>query len=146
MRLLAVTLLLLFAIPLLAFAAEPTVIPDLESGTTVGQATIEVNGRPTRFTQYQGYSIRRASLTDRMGRLVGRSHLICILVSSSERGCHGTYVFPRGNIMVSGIVQTNGYVLAIVGGTGFYNNARGAMRVSPSGAQERHRAFFQLVG
>ncbi len=140
--LLAAAVLLLVAIP--GWAANVRV--DREAQSTVGPATIEVNGRPGKFSQRDGYSIRRASLTDRMGRSVGRSYLLCFSVSEYERGCHGTYTFPRGVIAVAGLVQDDGYVLAVVGGTGFYNNARGAVRVSPSGAQARHRVFFQLVG
>ncbi|MBA2726491.1 MAG: hypothetical protein H0U53_10915 [Actinobacteria bacterium] len=116
------------------------------AGTLVGPATIEVNGRPLSFTQREGYSIRRASLTDRNGRTVGRSYLICFTISKFERGCRGAYTFPRGVITVAGPVQDNGYVLAVTGGTGLYNNARGAMKVTPSGAQTRHRVFFQLIG
>ncbi len=139
--LLTVAVLLLVSIP--DWAANAGV--DREAQSTVGRATIEVNGRPLVFTQREGYSIRRASLTDRMGRRVGRSHLICFSISQFERGCHGTYTFPRGDIVAAGTVQDAGYVLAVVGGTGFYDNARGAVRVSPSGAQARHRVFFQLV-
>ncbi len=146
LTLIVVLVALFAAIPLMAAATEPTVTPALETSATVGRATIEVNGRPTRFTQSSGYTIRRASLTDRIGRPVGRSHLICVLISVGERDCRGTYFFPRGNIVVAGAVQANGYVLAIIGGTGLYDNARGAMKVTPSGATANHRVFFQLVG
>ncbi len=146
---LIIGLLLLLAIPLLATAAEPTIAPTattLETSVSLGRATILVNGESTRFTRSWGYDIRRASLTDRYGRRVGRSHLICILIRMGERGCHGTYVFPRGHIMVAGLIQANSYTLAVIGGTSLYDNARGAVRVSPSGAKANHRVFFQLVG
>ncbi len=154
--------LLLFAgIPLLgtgtepvALAAEPnapTVKPTakkapaaLEESTTIGRATILVSAKPARETGSWGYTIRRASLKDRFGNLVGRSHLLCFLIRKGERNCHGTYVFPRGHIMVSGLVQANSYTLAVIGGTGLYDNARGAVRISPSGPNLR--VFFQLVG
>ncbi len=148
--LLALAVTLLLGIPLLANAAEPTAAgptaATLETSSSIGRATIEVNGRPRTFTQRVGYSIRRAGLTDRLGRPVGRSHLICVLISPGERDCRGTYVFPKGNIMVAGLVQANSYTLAIIGGTGLYDNARGAMKVTPSGATVHHRVFFQLVG
>jgi len=140
--LLAILVLLLLALPVWAATASP----EGETGSTVGRATIEVNGKPSKFTQQDGYSIRRATLTTRDGRLVGRSHLICFTISRWERGCNGTYTFPRGTITVAGTVQANGYFLAVTGGTGFYDNARGAMKVAPSGAALRHRVFFQLVG
>ncbi len=146
MRTLIVGLLLALAIPLLASAAEAPATTELETSTNLGRATIEVNGKPTRFTQTAGYNVRRAALTDRFGRRVGRSYLVCLLISMAERDCHGTYVFPRGHITVAGIVQADGYTLAVTGGTGLYDNARGDMRVAPSGAREVHRVFFQLVG
>ncbi len=147
---LIIGLLLLLGIPLLATAAEPTVAPDtatLETSTSLGRATILVNGESTRFTRSWGYDIRRASLTDRYGRRVGRSHLICILIRMGERGCHGTYVFPRGHIMVSGIVQANAYTLAVIGGTGLYDNARGTLTVTRTHRKPvRDLVIFRLVG
>ncbi len=148
---LIVSLVLLFAgIPLLASAAEPTVEPTaadaLETSANLGRATIRVTGRATRFTRTSGYDVRRAALSDRYGRRVGRSDLICVWISRGERDCRGTYVFPRGHIMVAGLVQANSYTLAVIGGTGLYDNARGTVHVAPSGAQANHRAFFQLVG
>ena len=150
---LIVVLLFLTGIPLLAVAAEPTVKPAaknvpaaLEESTTIGRATILVTGKPARETGAWGYTIRRASLKDRFGNLVGRSHLLCFLIRKGERNCHGTYVFPRGHIMVSGLVQANSYTLAVIGGTGLYDNARGSVHVAPSGARANHRVFFQLVG
>ena len=146
---LIVGLLILLGIPLLATAAEPTVTPDtatLETSANLGRATIVVTGTASRFTRSWGYDVRRAALKDRHGRLVGRSHLLCFLISKAERDCRGVYVFPRGHLMVAGIVQANSYALAVIGGTGLYDNARGAVRVSPSGALANHRVFFQLVG
>ncbi len=136
--------IVLLLIAVLAVVRPPLQVENAQAIT--GPATIVVNGKPSKFTQKDGYSIRRATLTDRFGRLVGRSHLICFQVSKFERGCHGTYHFPKGKITVAGPVQESGYVLSVTGGTGFYDNARGAMQVTPSGAQIRHRVFFQLVG
>jgi len=146
---LIVGLLILLGVPLLATAAEPTAQPTsvaLETSANLGRATILVNGKATRFTETGDYDIRRASLKDRYGNLVGRSDLICILISRGQRDCRGTYVFPRGHIMVAGLVQANSYTLAVIGGTGLYDNARGTVHVAPSGARANHRVFFQLVG
>ncbi len=115
--------------------------------TPIGRATIELNGKPLTFIQRDGYTVRRATLTDRFGRTVGRSHLVCFTVSKYERDCIGVYTLPRGFIRVAGpVLSANSYVLSVTGGSGFYNNARGAMKVTPSTAQTRHRVFFQLVG
>ncbi len=133
-----VTLLVIAVVVLLAFPG---------AGGAVGRATIEVNGRALAFTQRDGYSIRRATLTDRHGRKVGRSHLICFAISKFERDCFGIYFFPKGFIRVAGpVILADSYVLSVTGGSGFYSNVRGSMRVTPSGGQVRHRVFFQLTG
>ncbi|MBA2724514.1 MAG: hypothetical protein H0U53_00860 [Actinobacteria bacterium] len=136
--------IVLLLIAVLAVVRPPLQTEDAQAIS--GPATIVVNGKPLTFTQKDGFNIRRARLTDRYGRVVGRSHLICFTISKYERSCHGLYTFPRGSIRVAGPVLLSSYVLAVTGGTGLYNNVRGAMKVTPSGAQIRHRVFFQLVG
>ncbi len=137
---------LLAVLAVVAPAADSPSVVTVESTTSLGRATIEVNGMPGSVIRRDGYSIRRATLTDRLGRLVGRSHLICVLAARFERSCWGTYSFPRGHITVAGPIQASSYTLAITGGTGLYDNARGFGRVTPSGESARHRVFFQLVG
>ncbi len=128
-------------------AAAVVMLISVPVAISIGRATIEVNGKPLTFTQRDGYTVRRATLTDRFGRSVGRSHLVCFTVSKYEKDCIGVYTFPRGFIRVAGpVLSANSYVLSVTGGSGFYNNARGAMKVTPTGATPRHRVFFQLVG
>jgi hypothetical protein len=84
----------------------------------------------------------------RSKRSIGRSLIVCISSESRDRMCTGTYVFPKGSLAVSGLVQSRLlYEIPIVGGTGLYDNARGTLTVTASHLRPRHEVlFFRLVG
>lgn len=94
--------------------------------------------------------IVRANLYERGGRKhwLGRSAMLCTYVTSSQRTCTTTYTLPRGTIVVSGVITTRLlYELAIVGGTGLYDNARGTLtntviKLKP----RRDLLLFRLAG
>ena len=52
--------------------------------------------------------------------------------TASARGvCRGTYVLPKGELVVGGsILYRQFYDLAVLGGTGLYDNARGTLTVT----------------
>ena len=59
---------------------------------------------------------------------IGRSTMVCTYTSSRDRQCNGTYVLPKGKIVVSGSMRYRGFFkLAVVGGTDLYNNVRGSV-------------------
>jgi hypothetical protein len=62
--------------------------------------------------------------------------------------CRGTYFLPRGKIMVSGSISNREiYELAIVGGTGLYNNARGTFTATRTALRPRREfLIFRLAG
>ena len=62
--------------------------------------------------------------------------------------CRGTYFLPRGKLVVGGSLQYRQfYDLAVVGGTGLYDNARGALTVTRTGRRPvRDLVIFRLVG
>jgi hypothetical protein len=72
---------------------------------------------------------------------IGRSLIVCT-------SCTGTYVLPRGSLVVTGVLQSRLlYELPVVGGTGLYDNARGTLTVTASHLRPRHEVLvFRLVG
>ena len=82
-------------------------------------------------------------------RSIGRSELICTFVDRRRsRVCRGTYFLPKGKIIVGGsLLYRQFYELAVLGGTGLYDNARGTLVVTRMGVHPvRDRMVFRLVG
>jgi hypothetical protein len=82
-------------------------------------------------------------------RSIGHSELVCTFVDSKRsRLCRGTYFLPRGKLVVGGSLSYRQfYELAIVGGTGLYDNARGSLVVTRTDVRPvRDRIVFRLVG
>lgn len=81
-------------------------------------------------------------------RSIGRSLLVCTYSDGPDRSCVGTYILPKGNLVVTGALQTRLlYDIAVIGGTGLYDNARGTLTVTASHLRPRHEVlFFRLVG
>ena len=86
---------------------------------------------------------RRVSTTP-----IGHASLVCTFTIGSERSCRGTYFLPKGNIVVGGSISFRQvFELAVTGGTGLFDNARGTVtatriRKSPRG----EFLLFRLVG
>ena len=77
--------------------------------------------------------IIRQRLFDRARRkLIGRAELMCTFVDSRRsRICRGTYFMPKGRLVVGGSLSFRQfYELAVTGGTGLYDNARGTVTVT----------------
>ena len=128
-----------------------------EAGT--GRATIRINDRVLAVTRIdlgtRGVSpgdqeIVRARLLERgTGTTIGRSELDCTFVDSGRsRSCRGTYILPKGNIVVGGsLLYRQFYGLAVLGGTGLYDNARGTLTVTRTHRKPvRDVIVFRLVG
>jgi hypothetical protein len=81
-------------------------------------------------------------------RPIGRAELICTYVSRRARSCQGTYFLPRGRLVVAGSLRFRMfYELAVIGGTGLYNNARGTLIVTRTGTRPiRDLVLFRLAG
>ena len=60
----------------------------------------------------------------------------------------GTYFLPRGRIVVGGSLRFRQfYELAVLGGTGLYDNARGTLTVTRTHRKPvRDLVIFKLVG
>lgn len=127
-----------------------------EAGT--GPATIRIYDRQLELTRVdigrRGTSpgdveVVQVRLLQRSGTQIGRGELVCTFADSvRSRVCRGTYILPRGKIVVGGsILYRRFYDLAILGGTGLYDNARGTLTVTRTHRSPvRDLLVFRLVG
>ena len=64
-------------------------------------------------------------------KAIGHAKLTCTAVGTTGQSCTGAYFLPKGEIVVEGVITSRLiYELAVVGGTGLYNNVRGALTVT----------------
>lgn len=127
-----------------------------EAGT--GPATIRIYDRQLSVTRVdigrRGTSpgdveVLRVRLLQRSGTTIGRGELVCTFADSvRSRVCRGTYILPRGKLVVGGsILYRRFYDLAVLGGTGLFDNARGTMTVTRTARNPvRDLVVFRLVG
>lgn len=80
-------------------------------------------------------------------RAIGYADLVCTYTTRYARQCSGTYTLPKGRIMVGGAyTHTQFHELAVIGGTGIYDNVRGTLTVTLLRRNpERDMAIFRLV-
>ena len=78
---------------------------------------------------------------------IGHSDITCIDTGTGSENCTGTYFLPKGKIMVGGVIASRlFYELAVIGGTGLYDNVRGILTVTYlDGAPERELVLFRLT-
>jgi hypothetical protein len=78
---------------------------------------------------------------------IGHSDLTCTFTAPFARICSGTFSFPKGKIVVSGsATYRQFYELAVIGGTGLYDNVRGSMTVTVIARRPtRELLLFRLV-
>jgi hypothetical protein len=129
-----------------------------EAGT--GPATIRITDREVQVTRIdvgaQGTSpgdteiIRQQLFNLRVtSEPIGHSELVCTFVDSRRmRVCRGTYVLPKGNVVVGGTLSYRQfYGLAVLGGTGLFDNARGSITVTRTHRRPvRDLVVVRLVG
>jgi hypothetical protein len=129
------------------------------SEAATGPATIRITDRVLALTRVdvgaRGTSpgdseIFRLRLLERgTNAIIGRAELLCTFVDSvRSRVCRGTYFLPKGKLVVGGsILYRQFFELAVLGGTGLFDNARGTLRVTQTQRSPvRHVAVFRLVG
>jgi hypothetical protein len=129
-----------------------------EAGT--GPATIRITDREVQVTRVdvgaRGTSpgdteVLTQQLFNRRvtSKAIGHSELVCTFVDSKRmRVCRGTYVLPRGKVVVGGSLDYRQfYDLAVLGGTGLYDNARGSVTVTRTHRRPvRNLVVMRLVG
>jgi hypothetical protein len=81
-------------------------------------------------------------------RAIGHSELVCMSTGNSSSVCNGTYFLPKGRIVVGGgTTPPLFYELAVLGGTGLYDNARGTLTVTSLRRKPVEELLvFRLVG
>jgi hypothetical protein len=79
---------------------------------------------------------------------IGHSEMVCTYTFGPSRSCRVTYFMPQGRLVAGGDMRFRQlYQLAVLGGTGLYNNARGTLTVTRIKRRPRQeRVVFRLVG
>jgi hypothetical protein len=79
---------------------------------------------------------------------IGRSEIECTFTFGKARVCRGTYFLKKGKLVVGGSISNRDiYELAITGGTGLYNNARGTFTaIRTARGPRREFLIFRLAG
>jgi hypothetical protein len=129
------------------------------SEAATGPATIRITDRQMSFTRTdvgaRGRSPGDVEVVNSLvfnrritPRPLGHYELICTYTVGINRSCSGTIFLPRGKLVVGGTLRFRQfYELAVIGGTGLYNNARGTMTVTRTGRRpSRSLLFFRLAG
>jgi hypothetical protein len=124
-----------------------------------GPAQIPISGQQTSYTRVDvgkrltspgDMEIVRFRLFNRRltSVAIGNAELVCTFTNARSRVCRGTYKLPRGKIIVGGSIQFRQvYELAVLGGTGLYDNARGTMTSTRIRRKPlREFLLFRLVG
>lgn len=138
----AITVLILFVIPQASALTNQSVIAITskaidDRGTSAGVATV--------------YSLYNRGLTSNS---IGNGVLLCTSISGdgpipfNSKFCWGSYrIASNGNIEVQGLARRPlDTVLAIVGGTGMYSNARGTLHIIRYASNPvRERLVFRLT-
>jgi hypothetical protein len=81
-------------------------------------------------------------------RAIGHAEMVCTLVGTKRQSCTANYVLPKGEIAVQGVIDSRLiYELAVIGGTGLYNNVLGSLTVTSihRSKPSRELLVFRLV-
>ena len=129
------------------------------SEASTGPATIRVTNREVDFTTVDiGRKGRSPGDVELVRQLVfktsvtpsaiGHTEFVCTYVYGLSRVCRGTIFLPKGKLVVGGSLRYRQlYELAVLGGTGLYDNARGTLTVTRNRSNpSRDVMFFRLVG
>jgi hypothetical protein len=79
---------------------------------------------------------------------IGAGRFICTFTNGLNRTCIATFGLPKGQLVVTGTVRYRQfYELAVVGGTGLYDDARGTLTVIRTTRHPtREILYFRLAG
>jgi hypothetical protein len=143
----------------LAAALGAAVFGVWSSSAATGPGVIRITSTQTKFVRVdvgaRGRSagdaeVIRGRVYNRRirARAIGRYEMVCTFTFGYSRACRGTFFLPRGKIVVGGgITQRQIYELAILGGTGLYDNARGTFTGTRTARNPRREfLIFRLTG
>lgn len=141
------------------FALAAVALHTWSSTASTGPATVRITDKQTRFSRVDIGPRGRSSgdvevsytlvynrrITERP---LGHAEFLCTYTIGLNRSCRGTILLPMGRLEVGGILRYRQfYVLAVIGGTGLYDNARGTLTVTRIGRNPpRQLLFFRLTG
>ena len=81
---------------------------------------------------------------------IGSARFLCTITTGRTRTCIATFDLPKGEVVATGTVRYRQfYDLAITGGTGLYDNARGTLtviRTTDRPRPIREFLYFRLSG
>jgi hypothetical protein len=129
-----------------AAATGPATIRITDVQDTVVRVDVGAKGKSPGDMEIIRQRLYNQRVTERS---IGRSELVCTFMDSRRaRVCRGTYFLPKGRIVVGGsLLYRQFYELAVLGGTGLFDNARGTVVVTRTGVKPvRDRIVFRLVG
>jgi hypothetical protein len=80
-------------------------------------------------------------------KAIGHAELVCTSTGGKSANCNGTFFLPKGKIVVSGPRTFQEiFEVAVIGGTGFYDNVRGTLTVTALGGKPlRYLLYFRLL-
>lgn len=132
--------------------------PAAAAPTITGPGVIRVTDRQTQYHWVDGGAqghgagdteILRVQLYNQRVRQrpIGHADLVCTFTDARSRNCTGTYFLPKGKIMVGGVIGSRLiFEVAVLGGTGLYENARGTLTVTAAAQRPRRNLLlFRLV-
>ncbi len=132
--------------------------PAAGAPTITGPGVIRVTDRQTDYRLTDGgqrghgagdMEIIRVALYNQAvrERPIGHGELVCTFTSDRARNCNGTYFLPKGKIVVGGVIGSRLlFEVAVLGGTGLYDNARGTLTVTATAQRPRRNVLlFRLV-
>jgi hypothetical protein len=144
----------LLVVPTLAVAT-----PAGAAGVLTGPGTIRVTDREVKHIHVNGgppgkgagdQDFYRQLLYNRgiSGKPIGHSDVMCTDTGTGSANCSGTYFLPKGKLMVAGVLAERlFYEFTVIGGTGFYQTARGTLTATFLGGYPRHEFLvFRLAG
>ncbi len=140
-----------------AAAAVATSVAAVKLPAGTGPATIRITDVQTGFRRVGGTSPQRTGEVEivqqklynpSISHPIGRGDLVCTYLDRRTRQCTATYSLPRGKISVVGAIDSRLlYTVAIVGGTGLYDNARGTLTATATRLSPRREVLvFRLAG
>jgi len=129
------------------------------SAASTGPAVVRVTDRQFRYTRVDvgqhGLSPGDSEvITSRIfnrkltKKPIGSGRLICTFTNGLNRTCLLTVGLPKGQLVATGAIRYRQfYALAVVGGTGLYDNARGTLTVIRTTTDPtREILLFRLTG
>jgi hypothetical protein len=129
------------------------------SSAATGPAEIRITNRQVELTKVdigpRGRSPGDMEIVNQLlynrritSRSIGHSEFLCTYTIGINRTCQGTFFLPKGKLFVGGTLRFRPfYQLAVLGGTGLFDNARGTLTVTRiSSGPSRDIVLFRLVG